>query len=159
MALKDGGILFVLAIACSRLPASREYPASECDISETAVRSVVLGIIDADNARDVTRLLSSYTDDVVWLPPTGGEISGKQAIERRYRALFSAFEVRMTATISETRVAANWGFVRGLTQGMLSPAAGGDPKVVDDKFIAVLSCERAVWRVSRLMWSPRGGGG
>jgi ketosteroid isomerase-like protein len=104
----------------------------------------------------VAGVLAGYTADVIWLPPGGETLHGKAAIRARYESLFSRFSVSLSSEVVEARAEGGLGFVRGLTNGALTPIDGGAPTVVDDKFVALVRCEEGVWRVSHLMWSPRG---
>jgi uncharacterized protein (TIGR02246 family) len=140
-----------LALASGALKA--EGPG--CEPSEAAVAAVVEGLIAADNARDLDRVLASYSEDVLWLPPAGEPIAGKAAIEARYRQLFSTFELALSVEVAESRAAGSWAYVRGWTRGSLTPTGGGPAVAVDDKFLAVLACRAGRWAVARLMWSPR----
>jgi len=121
------------------------------------VAKSVRQLVAADNNRDLPKVLSSYTEDVVWLPPSGEALVGKDAIRPRYEQMFSKFRVKMAPEVVETGADGNLGFVRGFIKGTLTPLTTGDPVQVDDKFIALTRCEEGVWRVSHLMWNPRAG--
>ena len=43
-------------------------------------------------------------------------------------------------------------FVRGTNNGHFEPVVAGSPTAVDDNFLAVLSLQGSVWRISRLIW-------
>lgn len=140
-----------LAAAC----AGRQGPS--CPVSATAVSASVERLVAADNARDLEGVLSSYVDDVVWLPPAGPALQGKAAIRPRYEELFSRYAVELTSDTVEASAVQDLGFVRGSTRGTLRPLGGGAAITVDDKFLALVRCERGTWRVSHLTWSPRAG--
>lgn len=148
-----GLCLGILAACSTRANVARHA----CDPSPSSVAAASDRLLAADNARDLEGVLAGYTEDVVWLPPTGGVISGKAAIRPRYETLFSDFEVEMASQIVEARAADNGqlGFVRGTTGGTLTPVGGGAAVPVNDKFLAVVRCESGEWLVSHLAWSPR----
>lgn len=110
-------------------------------------------LIAADNARDVASAVSSYTDDVVWLPPSGPPVSGRDAIAARYRSMFAQYRPALQMTCDDVAVAGHTARCRGTTTGSLVPDRGA-PVVVHDKFLALLRREGKTWRVSHLMWSP-----
>ena len=58
--------------------------------------------------------------------------------------------------IDEVRIDRVLAFARGRTRGTLTPIDGSTAVTVDDDFIAMLRCEGGAWRVSHLMWRPRG---
>lgn len=129
---------------------------SSCDSSAAAVSAAAQRPIASDNARDLEGVLRAYTEDIVWLPPNGEAVNGKPAIKQRYEHLFSNFNINLNSEIVETGVQGNMGFVRGFTSGVNTPVNGGNPVTVNDKFLALVRCEAGVWRISHLMWSPRG---
>ena len=57
-----------------------------------AVRAVATGIIDADNARDLERVLRHYTADAILMPPGEAAVPGRSA-----SAVMSARACRHTA--------------------------------------------------------------
>ena len=125
-----------------------------CSSSFAVVAAAPQHLIARDNARDLLSVLTGYTDDVVWLPPSGDVLQGKQAIRARYEQMFSQFAIAMSAEVMEAKADGAVGFARGSTNGVLTPVGGGTPVAVKDKFLALVRCENGIWRVSHLMWSP-----
>lgn len=123
--------------------------------SERAVTAAVEYLLEKDNAGDLEGVLEGYTEDVVWMPPKEDMIQGKAAVRARYVQLFSTYEVKFRAEIAEARSDGRYGYARGHVRGTLTPKDGGEPVVVEDKFLAIARREGRTWRVSRLMWSPR----
>ena len=134
---------------------SRTDVTKGCDTSSSAVSAAADYLIGRDNARDLVGVLAGYTDDIVWLPPSGEPVTGKDSIRGRYEGLFSRFKLDLHSTTLEAFAGRQIGFVRGSTNGTLTPLVGGPAIPVNDKFMAIMRCEAGVWRVSHLMWSPR----
>ena len=150
--------MVVVALAAPLLSGcatSRTGDDKRCDASSSAVSSAADYLIGRDNARDLEGVLSGYTDDVVWLPPTGAPLTGKDSIRIRYESLFSSYKLDLHSQTLEAFSDRRIGFVRGLTTGTLTPLVNGPALQVDDKFLAIVRCQAGVWRVSHLMWSPR----
>lgn len=145
--------LIVTCLLPAVLAAQSAAPAETCTGDERAVADVVLRLIRADNARDLTTVLDVYSDDVMFLPPSGEIVDGKPAVESRYRALFSTYRVRLESTIEEVRVGAGLAFVRGVNTGTLEPVAGGAATAINDRYLAILECRSGRWRVTRLVWN------
>jgi uncharacterized protein (TIGR02246 family) len=142
-------LLFGPTLGCAAAPDTTQREAS--------VTRAVERLIAADNSRDIHRVMLCYTDDVVWVPPDGEPLAGKEAIRPRYQALFSTYILDLTVEFDEVRADRELAFVRGRTGGKLTPLEGGAPKIVDDRFVALLRREPAGWRVSHLIWTPRTG--
>jgi uncharacterized protein (TIGR02246 family) len=119
-----------------------------------AVVAVMRGIIAADNARDLSRVLSFYADDAMLIPPGEPLISGLAAIRPRYEALFRAFDPAIEGQIDEVVVQGSLAFVRGRNGGVLRGREGGADRPLHDVYLAVLRRTGGGWRISRLIWHP-----
>lgn len=148
--------VLLIPFALSELSCGRAVtPDPVCDLSEKAVRGPIERIISSDNAKDLDAVLAGYTDDVVWLPPSGDALIGKDSIRARYSGLFASFRPEFSVAVEETRATGGMALVRGTTQGKLTSLESGAIQMVDDKFLAILRCEAGQWRVSHLSWNPR----
>jgi uncharacterized protein (TIGR02246 family) len=116
------------------------------------VRAVARGIIDADNARDLERVLRHYTADAILMPPGEAAVSGLAAIRPRYAALFAEFEPHIEARVDEACVGGDLAFVRGHNGGRLAPRAGGASRNLNDDYLMLLRREEGAWRISHLIW-------
>src|SRR5262245_28897809 len=81
------------------------------------IKKVLAGIIAADNASDVERIVAFYEDDALLLPPASPAVAGKAAIKERYRQSFENARLELAFHSEETQVAGAWAFDRGLTHG------------------------------------------
>jgi uncharacterized protein (TIGR02246 family) len=143
----------LLAAGCRAPGATRA-----CDPSAAAVSAAAQDLIARDNAGDLDGVLARYTADVAWYPPLGAPLRGKAAIRPRYEQIFSTFSVALTSDVLEAASQGDSGFAIGTTRGTLTPRAGGAPVTVDDRFVALVRCVDGDWRVSHLIWGPRGAG-
>jgi uncharacterized protein (TIGR02246 family) len=127
--------------------------AQESQRPEVRVRAVALGIIAADNVRDLERVLSFYADDAVLLPPGEGPARGKAVIRRRYEAFFRTYAPEIITDLEEVQVAGNWAFVIGVNRGRLVPVGSGVERSLNDVYVMILKqSPEGVWRIARLMW-------
>jgi ketosteroid isomerase-like protein len=130
-------------------------PAPSC--GDAASAGAVLGdIIAADNARDIERAMSFYTEDVVWAPPAPRpEMRGARAVRESYERMYSAFNPRLEAAVETAVANGASAVVTGRTSGTLVPQMTDAASVqVNDHFEARLRCVGGHWRVSRLAWRP-----
>lgn len=151
---RGAGVIVALvftASACS----STDTKLTACEPGPAPLEAVFGELIAADNARDVERVLDSYTEGVVWLPPSGEAVIGKAAVQPRYERMFRNFQPAIQLVIVETQTTGALGVVRGRTHGHLRPVSAGDVVTIDDKFIGVLRCSESRWLISHLSWSPR----
>jgi uncharacterized protein (TIGR02246 family) len=120
------------------------------------VQELLDGIMAADNAGDLDRVMTYYTADAVLLPPKGATMTGREAIRAHYGEAFQALTLSMSATIDEIRGAGDWAVVRGQVKGTITEKASGDRKQAHDRFLAIADrdSEDGRWRFSRLSWAP-----
>jgi uncharacterized protein (TIGR02246 family) len=117
------------------------------------VRAVAAGIVEADNRRDLEKVLSYYAADAVLMPTGEAPVVGRDTIRPRYEALFAGFEPRIESRIDEACVSQRLGFVRGHNGGRLVPRTGGEPRALDDVYVMLLRLEpNGAWRISHLIW-------
>ncbi len=111
------------------------------------------GIVDADNRRDIERVVAYYAADALLMPPGEAPVAGRDRIRPRYEALFASFTPAIELRIEEACVGAGLGFVRGRNGGRLLPRASGEIRMLDDGFVMLLRLEAdGVWRISHLIW-------
>lgn len=130
-------------------------PASAGADRSAEVRAVAEGIIAADNARDVSRVLDYYAEDAVLMPPGEPPVRGKAAIRPRYEKLFAQFLPEIESRIDEIRVDHDWAFAAGMNGGRLVPRDGGEARALNDAWLMVLRRDGAPgWKIARLIWHP-----
>lgn len=118
------------------------------------VRAVVASIIEADNERDIDRVMSLYDDDAVLMPPGEGHVAGRAAIRPRYEYLFDNYLPELETHIVETGVHGNRAFVRGANSGYLIALEDSSKTAVDDKYVMILKRrEGNAWHISLLIWN------
>jgi uncharacterized protein (TIGR02246 family) len=119
-----------------------------------SVRKFLDGLMAADNAGDVERIISHYADDAISLPPNDGAVIGKEAIAARYKAGFAKFKMEVTLSSDETQVCGDWAFNRGITKGRLVWHDGSASTLLNDKYLMILRKQADdSWKITRLMWS------
>ncbi len=129
--------------------------ATVCDLKSATVRevaAVATGIIEADNAGAIDRVLAFYAPDAVLMPPGQPPVVGKASIRPRYEAMFSAFSPALVTRVDEACVSGSLAFVRGHNRGRLASRSGGPDPVVDDPFLMLLARANGAWRITHLMW-------
>ncbi|MGH9579991.1 MAG: SgcJ/EcaC family oxidoreductase [Terriglobales bacterium] len=120
-----------------------------------AINQIYEEDIAAHRAGDPDRAPAIYTEDVVWLPPSGPAISGRAAVRERYRSAFASYTVEFSVHSEETIISQDWAYDLGTTQGTMTPKDGGEPRPLQDKYIAIFQrVPGAGWRIARLMWNP-----
>lgn len=150
-------IIWLLATWMSLASASPAVSQPSGDTEIRKVREVVQGIVAADNARDLAKVMSCYADDAVLFPPNESAVRGKAAIKPRYEAMFAALNPEIVGSIDEVQIGGEWAFVTGMNRGRMVPRAGGTVRNLNDAYVMVLKRQSdGSWKIARLMWHPAG---
>lgn len=133
-------------------------PALACEVDSSGARAVAEGIVEADNARDIGRVLAYYADDALLMPPNEAPVTEHTEIQKRYESLFENFAPDIEARIDEICAEGNLAFVRGHNGGWLVSRTGGRSRELDDVYLMVLRRDPGGdWKIARLMWHPAHG--
>jgi uncharacterized protein (TIGR02246 family) len=123
---------------------------ASADSDARSIRELTMRWTTAVKAQDIDRLLSLVTDDVVFLPPGGAPIRGKQAVGDLYRLLFAQFDVEQSASAEEIEVSGDWAFSWGAEVLTLSPRTGGQPIRMRGRGLTILRRQPdESWRFAR----------
>lgn len=122
-----------------------------------AVVEVARGIIAADNAGDLERVLTYYAHDAVLHPPGEGPVTGPGAIRPRYEGLFATYAPDIASEIETVGVCGELAVVSGRNTGWLRGLDGAEDRSLSDAFVMVLGIRGGEWRITRLIWHPDGG--
>ena len=137
-------------------PAQSPVPGPHVTSSDEflGVQRLLREIMAADNAGDLDRVMTHYTDDAVLLPPKGPKIIGRHAIRAHYAEAFEALTLSMSATVDTLRSAGDWATVEGEVSGTITEKATGSKKEAHDRFLGIVVRGDDAWRFSRLSWAP-----
>ena len=136
--------------------AAPRAPVSAPATDESGVRAVVEGIIEADNARDLERVLRHYADDAVLMPPNEPPVRGKPAIRPRYEELFAKFAPAIVVNIDTIEIERDLAIVSGRNGGSLAALDGGGSRTLNDAWVMILGRRGKDWKIIRLIWHSAG---
>jgi uncharacterized protein (TIGR02246 family) len=103
----------------------------------------------AVDAKDLGKILSLITDDVVFLTPGSSPIVGKQAVEDLFKVAFSKYRVKQNFVYDEIKVLGDWAYAWGHDESALIPLAGG-PTIRTKGFgMMILRREAEGWKYAR----------
>jgi len=105
----------------------------------------------AVRAKNVSKLMSMVTEDVVFLPPGFPPIRGKQAVEAMYQRFFPQFaSIEQQAVSEEVEVMGEWAFAWGIESTVLVPLGGAQPIHMHGKGLSILKRQPdGSWKCAR----------
>jgi ketosteroid isomerase-like protein len=105
----------------------------------------------AVRAKDVERLVSLLTDDIVMMHPNRPAVIGLAANRADLLAAFARFQVDQTVVSDEIAVAGEWAFDRSRATTTLTPVSGGTV-TVHSKAITILRRQAdGSWKIARVI--------
>jgi len=118
-----------------------------------SIRSVVQGIIEADNRADISKVLSYYHSQAELVPPGKANIKGKQNIKENYESIFSNNRLELKVEIREIKISKTWAVVYGQNTGFRIQLDNQSKTEIEDPFVMLLEKENTEWKIRRLMWN------
>jgi uncharacterized protein (TIGR02246 family) len=120
------------------------------------IRQFTTQWIAAVNTKDIPKLLSMLTEDVVFLPPGFPALRGKRSVEAMYNAFFPQFKsVEQTVVMEEVEVDGDWAFSWGTEKFVLVPERGGPPVEMQSRGLSILRRQPGgSWKFARGLTQP-----
>ena len=123
-----------------------------CSNTNQDPETILSEIMKADNAADVERIVSLYTDDAMLIPAGKPNISGNDAIRKNYENIFSSSRLQLSAKANEVIESGKTAIIIGNTTGNVTNLKDSSIASVNDKFIMILKVVNGQWKIYRLMW-------
>lgn len=146
----------VACVAATLLALATPLSGQQCpersSADSLAVVNVARGIIEADNARALERVLAFYAPDAILMPPGEPPVHGRDQIRPRYEALFAAYDPEIVSAIDEVAHCGDVAVVSGRNGGVLTSRTASSDRVLGDVFVMVLRKRDDAWRITRLIW-------
>ncbi len=107
------------------------------------------------NSHDAAGYASMYTEDALWVPPNAPERVGREAIEAAMQASFDKFEFDVQPFADEVKVMANFAYITGGAEGVLTPRDGSDSTPVNFRVFWLFQRGDDGWEISRQIWNNK----
>lgn len=117
--------------------------------SRAPVVAAFEAMLSAAEAGDVEGYLAGITDDAVMMYSGQPSVVGKKAVEPFIVEFFEQYAFKCDPWQSdEIVVLGTWAFHRYSGIATLRPKGGGEPVVLDRKYIDILRLEDGSWKIS-----------
>ncbi len=133
------------AVAHSQTP-----PVTNVALERQQIRESAAGVAGAESARDLERVLSYYTDDVVAQAEGATATVGKPALRRHYQALFGSSFLELAASTTDVEVAASGDLAWEQGVKRLTRRGGSGPVLEVGKYLAVWRKAAGEWKIAAI---------
>jgi ketosteroid isomerase-like protein len=110
-------------------------------------------IVRAYNAKDISRIVSFYSDDLILLPPRQAMAKGRESARKNWEETLEAQTFDFSQSIVEIEESGDFAFSVGVFDQKF-PGDGGKTTHVVGKFIDIFRKEAdGNWRIYREIWN------
>ncbi len=117
---------------------------------EKTIEASISEFIRVYNAGNLEGVLAYYSDDLIKIRQ-GGPAETKAETAKRVAGVFDKFHSRVDVTNDEIRVSGEMAYTRGTFRVTLTPKAGGEPQMIERRYLEIWRKEDGRWRVARTM--------
>lgn len=117
---------------------------------EKAIELAISEFVTAYNAGDINKVLGYYGEDLVKIR-NGAAPETKADTALRVASVFDKFHSQVDVVNDEIHVSGDFAFTRGTFRVTLIPKAGGDPQIIDRRYLEIWRKEGGRWLVVRTM--------
>ena len=117
---------------------------------EKAIENSISEFVRVYNAGNLEGVLAYYTEDLIKVRQ-GGPAETKAETAKRVAGVFDKFRSRVNVSNDEIRVSGQMAYTRGAFRVTLTPKAGGEPQVIERRYLEIWRKENGRWRVARTM--------
>lgn len=150
------GTIFTIIFAFQNKVVSQVNNLKQVKMIETeksAVEKVLFSYRDALNASDVSKVLTLYTSDGVFMPSNAPSAIGQEQVKSSYEFVFKTIQLNIEFFIDEIIVNEDYAFARTTSKGTTLIHANGQTVPEENRELFVLQKVNGKWKISRYMFN------
>ncbi|MFN8343890.1 MAG: SgcJ/EcaC family oxidoreductase [Spirosomataceae bacterium] len=120
---------------------------------KSAIEKVLFSYRDALNASDVSKVLTLYTSDGVFMPSNAPSAVGQEQVRGSYEFVFKTIQLNIEFFIDEIVVNGDYAFARTTSKGTTLIHANGQTVPEENRELFVLQKLNGEWKISRYMFN------
>ncbi len=122
-------------------------------IAKQEIKNLLFTYRDALNASDVSKVLSLYTEDGIFMPSGAPTSIGTEQVKGAYEFVFSNIELSIEFYIDEIIVNGEYAFARTTSKGSTLIHATGETVPEENRELFILQKENGSWKIDRYMFN------
>ncbi|MDN3667979.1 SgcJ/EcaC family oxidoreductase [Echinicola jeungdonensis] len=131
-----------------------------CGLTDTtsadieSIKSMSKARAKAFNEGDAKKITSYFTEDAVLMAPGTPPMTGPEAVEAYYQAIFDQYETRLNSYYNEVKVSGDLAYGRGTAEVILIPKNGDTIMTSTSKYLNILQKQpNGEWRTTHDIWN------
>ena len=126
---------------------------TETTTETTTIEQLFFNYRDALNASDVSKILSLYTQEGVFMPSNAPTSVGHEQVKSAYEFVFNTIQLNIEFFIDEIIVNGDYAFARTTSKGTTLIHASGETVPEENRELFVLQKENGTWKIARYMFN------
>jgi uncharacterized protein (TIGR02246 family) len=120
---------------------------------KTAIEKLLFSYRDALNTSDVSKVLSLYTQDGVFMPTNAPTAKGQQQLKDSYEFVFKSIQLNIEFFIEEVNISGDSAYAVTNSKGTTLIHANGQTVPEENRELFVLAKENGEWKIARYMFN------
>ncbi len=120
---------------------------------QSAIEKLLFSYRDALNTSDVSKVLTLYTKDGVFMPTNAPTAKGQEQLKGSYEFVFKSIQLNIEFFIDEITVDGNQAYAVTSSKGTTLIHANGQTVPEENRELFVLAKENGQWKISRYMFN------
>lgn len=151
--------LFLLMASCKNqtenksLSNNQKQTEMNATTEKSAIEKLLFSYRDALNTSDVSKVLSLYTQDGVFMPTNAPTAKGQDQLKGSYEFVFKTIQLNIEFFIEEIGVSGESAFALTNSKGTTLIHANGQTVPEENRELFVLAKENGQWKIARYMFN------
>jgi len=145
--------ILIMAAIISMNACQTKSSENQIESEKQEIKTLLLTYRDALNASDVSKVLSLYTEDGIFMPSKAPTSIGTEQVKGAYEFVFSNIELSIEFYIDEIIVNGEYAFARTTSKGTTLIRATGETVPEENRELFVLQKENGSWKIDRYMFN------
>jgi uncharacterized protein (TIGR02246 family) len=151
--------LFLLIASCQNqtenksLSNNQKQTEMNATAEKSAIEKLLFSYRDALNTSDISKVLTLYTQDGVFMPTNAPTAKGQEQLKGSYEFVFKTIQLNIEFFIEEIGVSAESAFAVTNSKGTTLIHANGQTVPEENRELFVLAKENGQWKIARYMFN------
>lgn len=152
-------VLLLLTASCQNQTENKSLSNNQKQIEmnttteKEAIEKMLFSYRDALNTSDVSKVLTLYTKDGVFMPTNAPTAKGQEQLQGSYEFVFKAIQLNIEFFIEEIVVNGDNAYAVTNSKGTTLIHANGQTVAEENRELFVLAKEEGQWKISRYMFN------